>query len=148
MASVLMSQLKFVHTQTTVKDCMWIIFIKKTRLFKYNENLNTKTKKKMQIKKSDNFHISAQNIGCGYSLELPRRGGSNEYSQSIFLSRNKKTSVYPCKHVLLKKCQNYVGMFSWWFVNSSQTIALFSQQIIIPMTSTDTCVKRLSWKYA
>ena len=25
-----------------------------------------------QIKKSDTFHISAQNIGCGYSLELPQ----------------------------------------------------------------------------
>ena len=25
------------------------------------------------------FHISAPNIDCGYSLEPPRRGGSNEY---------------------------------------------------------------------
>ena len=30
------------------------------------------------------FRISAQNIDCGYSLEPPRRGGSNEYSQSMF----------------------------------------------------------------
>ena len=30
------------------------------------------------------FHISAQNIDCGYSLELPLRGSSNEYSQSMF----------------------------------------------------------------
>ena len=29
------------------------------------------------------FLISAQNIDCGYSLEPPRRGGSNEYPQSI-----------------------------------------------------------------
>ena len=42
------------------------------------------------IKTSDIFHISAQNIDCGYSLEPPRRGGSNEYPQSMFLSRNKK----------------------------------------------------------
>ena len=35
-----------------------------------------------QIKNSDIFHISAQNIDCGYSLEPPRRGGSNEYPQS------------------------------------------------------------------
>ena len=48
-----------------------------------------------QIKKSDIFHISAQNIGCGYSLELPRRGGSNEYPQTMFFSRNKKNTVYP-----------------------------------------------------
>ena len=30
------------------------------------------------------FLISAQNINCGYSLEPPRRGGSNEYPQSMF----------------------------------------------------------------
>ena len=30
------------------------------------------------------FHISAQNIDCGYSLELPQRGGSNEYPQYMF----------------------------------------------------------------
>ena len=29
--------------------------------------------------KTDIFHISEQNIDCGYSLEPPRRGGSNEY---------------------------------------------------------------------
>ena len=32
----------------------------------------------------DIFVISAQNIDCGYSLEPPRRGGSNEYPQSMF----------------------------------------------------------------
>ena len=41
-------------------------------------------KENFQIKKSDSFHISAQNIDCGYSLEPPRRGGSNEYPQSMF----------------------------------------------------------------
>ena len=30
------------------------------------------------------FLISAQNIDCGYSLEPPRRGGSNEYPQAMF----------------------------------------------------------------
>ena len=49
------------------------------------------------IKNSDIFHISAQNNDCGYSLEPPRRGGSNEYPQSMFLSRNNKNNVYPCK---------------------------------------------------
>ena len=56
--------------------------------------------KKMKIfsdKYCDIFHISAQNIDSGHSLEPPRRGGSNEYPQSMFLSRNKKNNVYPCK---------------------------------------------------
>ena len=56
-----------------------------------------------QMKISDMFHISALNIDCGYSLEPPRRGGSNEYSQYMFLSSNKKNNVYPCKPVLLYK---------------------------------------------
>ena len=50
-----------------------------------------------QIKKSDILYISVQNIDFGYSLEPPRRGGSNEYPQSMFLSRNMKNNVYPCK---------------------------------------------------
>ena len=39
----------------------------------------------------------AQNIDCRYSLEPPHWGGSNEYPQSMFLSKNKKNNVYPCK---------------------------------------------------
>ena len=57
--------------------------ITKTRLFKYIEHFTTK-KENYQIKNSDIFHISAQNIDCGYSLEPPRGGGSNEYPQSMF----------------------------------------------------------------
>ena len=48
-------------------------------------------------KNSDIFHISAQNIDCGYSLDPPRRGGSNEYPQCMFLSKREKNNVYPCK---------------------------------------------------
>ena len=70
--------------------------ITKTRLFKYIEHFTNK-KGKFSDKKSDIFHISAQNIDCGYSLEPPRRGGSNEYPQSMLFSRNKKHNVYPCK---------------------------------------------------
>ena len=70
--------------------------ITKTRLFRYIENFTSKNWK-CSDKKLWYFHISAQNIDCGYSLEPPRRGGSNEYPQSMFLSRNKKNNVYPCK---------------------------------------------------
>ena len=71
--------------------------ITKTRLFKYIDNFTTKKPESFHIKSSNIFHSSAQNIDCGYSLEPPRRGGSNEYPQSMFLSRNKKNNVYPCK---------------------------------------------------
>ena len=51
--------------------------------------------------KNENFQIKIliffifllKNIDCGYSLE----GGSNEYPQSMFLSRNKNNNLYPCK---------------------------------------------------
>ena len=49
------------------------------------------------MKNSVSFHISAQNIDCGYLLELPQQGGSIEYPQLMFLSRNNKIYVYPCK---------------------------------------------------
>ena len=57
-------------------------FITKTRLFKYTENFTTKNEN-IQIKNPDIFHTSAQNVDCGYSLEPPRRCGSNEYQQSM-----------------------------------------------------------------
>ena len=43
------------------------------QIFKYIENFTTKNWK-FSDKNSDIFHISAQNIDCGYSLEPPRRG--------------------------------------------------------------------------
>ena len=42
-----------------------------------------------QQKIVDIFLIFAQNIDCVYTLEAPRRGGSNEYLQSMFWSKNK-----------------------------------------------------------
>ena len=36
------------------------------------------------------FLFLHKNIGCGYSLEVPRRGTSNEYPQPMFSRRNKK----------------------------------------------------------
>ena len=68
-------------------------YISKIRQFKYMyiENFTTKNRK-FSDENSDIFHISAQDIDCGYSLEPPR-GGSNEYPQSMFLSRNMKNNA-------------------------------------------------------
>ena len=69
------------------RSCIFVFhyenFITKTCLFKYTEKLITEKLKIFSQKKSNIFHISAQNIDCGYSLEPPRR--------------NKKNNVYPCK---------------------------------------------------
>ena len=40
------------------------------------------------------FLISAQNIDCRYSLEPPRRGGSNEYPQFMFWAEIWKISEF------------------------------------------------------
>ena len=47
------------------------------------ENLPAKCEK-FQIKIPIFFLCLLKNIDCGYSLEPPRRGGSNEYPQSMF----------------------------------------------------------------
>ena len=62
-----------------------------------------------QMKNSSIFHISVQNIDCGYLLEPPQRGGSNENPQPI--------KIYPCKpqfyciKVGFKGIQNYICVF-------------------------------------
>ena len=47
-------------------------------IFKIVKNEN------FQSKNFDIFVIFAQNIDCGYMLEPPGQGGSNEYPQSMF----------------------------------------------------------------
>ena len=63
------------------------------RLFKYKDNFISKTEN-FQIKNSDVIYISAQNIDCEYSLEPPRRGGSNEYLQFMFWAKIRKKIMY------------------------------------------------------
>ena len=73
--------------------------------------------------------MSAQNIDCGYSLESPRRGGSNEYPQSMFLSRNKKiihTPVNPSFTIWKwglrgSTLYRHVFVMNWSFVISKPT---------------------------
>ena len=65
------------------------------------ENLPMQYTVLSKVVKNENFRyflIFAQSIDCGYTLEPPRRGGSNVYPQSMFWSKNKKnryTPAYP-----------------------------------------------------
>ena len=61
----------------------------------YTNILKILQSKKENLKKNLIFHISAQNLDCGYRLEPPRRGGSNEYPQSMFLSKLRKLMYTP-----------------------------------------------------
>ena len=47
------------------------------------------------IKTSNILLFFAQNIDCGYTLEPPQLDGSNEYPQSMLLSKNKKKMYTP-----------------------------------------------------
>ena len=71
--------------------------ITKTCLFKYIKTISPPKTENLKIKTLIFFIILLKNIACGYSLELPQRGSSNEYPQSMFLSRNKINNIYPCK---------------------------------------------------
>ena len=54
------------------------------------------------------FLFLHENIHCGYSLEVPRWGASNEYPQHMFLWRNKKNIMWIprliCSYVYPYKC--------------------------------------------
>ena len=75
-------------------DCGNINIISKICLFKYNyiENFTSKN-----WKVSDKKHIYAQNIDCGYSLELPYPGSSNKYPQPMFWAEIRKLMHTPVK---------------------------------------------------
>ena len=84
-----------------------LVFAGRTCLFHYEntfiqihlyiENFTTKKWQLFRLKNLIFFIFLLKKIDCGYSLEPPRRGGSNEYPQSMFLSRNTKNNVYPFK---------------------------------------------------
>ena len=75
------------HGSAALSVFYYSSIITKTRLFKYIESFTSKKLIKIQIKNSDVFHTSAQNIDCGYSLEPPRWG---EYPQSMFWEEIRK----------------------------------------------------------
>ena len=72
--------------EKTITNLLSVEFSMKICLFKYIENFTTKNWK-FSDKNYDIFRNSAKNIECGYSLELPQWGSSNEYPQFMFLSR-------------------------------------------------------------
>ena len=68
--------------------------ITKTRYSNILKILQPK-KENFQINCSDIFHIPAQNIDCGCSLELSQWGSSNEYQQSMLFSKIRKIMYTP-----------------------------------------------------
>ena len=72
------------------------------------------------------FLISAHNIDCGYSLELPLRGGSNKYPQSMFWAEIWKISEF----------------FIWKFsIFGGKFFSIYSNRHVFVMTSFYTYAK-------
>ena len=57
------------------------------------------------------FHISAQNIYFGYSLEPPRRGGSNRLGEAVLTSTHNVCFVQEYEKYL---SFFYLKIFSFW----------------------------------
>ena len=70
------------------------VFTLRKRAFSKILRILLPNNKNFQMKNFGSFHISVQNIDCGYLSEPPQRDGSNEYPQSMFLSRNKIIKEY------------------------------------------------------
>ena len=94
----------------SIKHCLNLIT--KTRLLKYTESFTTKNGN-FSDKKFWYFSYFCSK----HRLWVLVR--TNEYPQSMFLSRNNKNNVYLCKPQFyyikmgFKGGQNYIGMFSW-----------------------------------
>ena len=71
------------------------------KFYNNNNNNNNKKKKKKKRKKffgkknSDSFHIPAQNIECGYSLEPPREAVLTNTHNLCFFSKIRKIMFTP-----------------------------------------------------
>ena len=84
----------------------WNVHALRKQAYSNIQKISSPKTENFQIKNSIFYNYnSAQNMDCGYSLEPPRRGGSNEYPQSMLLSRNKnkscrRTASLPAGYIL------------------------------------------------
>ena len=79
------------HYENTPIQIYWNFHLQKQKIFRQ------KIWYFFYISAQNIDYISAQNIDCGYPLEPPHRGGSNEYPKSMFWAKIRKKNVYLCK---------------------------------------------------
>ena len=94
--------------------------------------------------------ISAKNIYCEYSLEPPRRGGSNEYPQSMFWTEIwKNIGVFCLKFFSFWRCNFlyiWIGVFSKWVWFLFSNCPLFAESLPLTTTTTTTTTHWLMYK--
>ena len=90
------------------------------------------------------FHISAQIIDCGYSIEPPRRGDSNEYPQSMYgysiePPRRGDSNEYPqsifwaeISKIMYTPVNPSSGPWAWWAKLAYQVMLTIRGRLITP----------------
>ena len=79
---VIMLSSMFIHYKNTHMQYTEILRFAKIKNYLVTKNFNI-------------FNNFTQNIDCGYTLEPPQRGSSNEYPQSMFWIKNRYTPANP-----------------------------------------------------
>ena len=74
------------------------------------------------------FLFLHKNICCGYSLEVPHQGTSNEYPEHMFSCRNKKNiDSFQLKKSALSYDIHFVPFFSdWSYTSRVLNVALYT----------------------
>ena len=80
----------------------------------YTENFFRCKIKNFQLKNFDILLIFAQNIDFWYTLDPPWRGGSNEYPQSMFWSKNKNQRTNGPVNAHLSLLHIPINMFEYY----------------------------------
>ena len=78
------------------------------------------------------FLIFPQNIDCGYTLEPPRQGSSDEYPQSLFWNKNKKNKYTSANPSFLYIKVGLNGAYFSWTCFPDVSADFFYKQIPLP----------------
>ena len=113
-----------IFIQESFNKLIYGIHNTKTCLFKYIENFTSKN-----WNFSDKIFRYFSYFCSKHRLWLLVR------TASMFLSRNKKNNVYPCKpqFYYIKvgfEIQNYIGVFSWWYDNKMWHLTAYEFQLV------------------
>ena len=90
------------------------------------------------------FLISARNIDCGYSLEPPYRGGSNECPQSMFW-----TEIWKISEFFIWKFSDFGGEIFYMYLNRRVFVmgSMLGLKICSSETGAQENLHKLSNKY-
>ena len=93
----------------------------------WDEDFTALTKKSVYIMRYIFFLFLKENIWCGYSLEAPHRGASNEYPQICFLREIRKLPIFGQVNL------SWINRFwPFTFPWTSNNIWLFHNPLLVP----------------